>query len=384
METIDAGRCHRLGSEDLAGFGALLESWRQRSPALGIVVLLPEAERQRIPELQASCRERRVSLLGAVFPALVADGDFLVSGAWVLCFDRMPAHFLATNLSGAADTAAPRLVRAAGAGLAGRAATERPPVLFLVFDGMLANIATLLNGLYAELGTQVRYAGVNAGSETFQPMPCLFDDRQVVGEAALGLLLPAETRVVVQHGYPVSKSLMKATTTVGNRIDRIDHRPAFDVYREVIGAEYGVALDHGNFYDYAVHFPFGVVTAIDVLVRIPVAFNDDGSLVCVGEVPPNAMLRLLHAPAVDGSRCIETIAGHLNAGGRLSRNQALLTFYCAGRRMHFGGEAADELAQLKRMTGAGALCGALSLGEIDCIEDLGLPRFHNASLVCLA
>jgi hypothetical protein len=28
--------------------------------------------------------------------------------------------------------------------------------------------------------------------------------------------------------------------------------------------------------------------------------------------------------------------------------------------------------------------GALSLGEIDSLEDLSFPRFHNAAIVCIA
>ena len=52
--------------------------------------------------------------------------------------------------------------------------------------------------------------------------------------------------------------------------------------------------------------------------------------------------------------------------------------------MHFGAQAADELAALHSETGAQALFGALSLGEIDCSNDFDFPRFHNAALVCLA
>jgi hypothetical protein len=33
-----------------------------------------------------------------------------------------------------------------------------------------------------------------------------------------------------------------------------------------------------------------------VLIRIPVALEDDGSVFCVGEVPENTMLIMLHQP----------------------------------------------------------------------------------------
>jgi hypothetical protein len=233
-----------------------------------------------------------------------------------------------------------------------------------------------------EFTPRLRYAGVNAGSETFQSMPCLFDREQFVAQGVLGLLPPLESGCVVRHGYPVSKTLLRATSTEGNRIDSIDGRPAFEVYRHVIQDEYGVTVTHANFYEYAVHFPFGLVMALDVLVRIPVDFNDDGSLWCVGEVPSHALLRLVRAPALQESTCIESVADALDASAEKPLNHLLLTFYCAGRRMHFGADAGEEIAQLERRTGAG-IAGALSLGEIDSLGDRALPRFHNAAVVCL-
>ena len=47
--------------------------------------------------------------------------------------------------------------------------------LFLVFDSMLPYIGSLMTAICADLSEQLRCWGVNAGSETFQPMPCLFD-----------------------------------------------------------------------------------------------------------------------------------------------------------------------------------------------------------------
>ena len=164
------------------------------------------------------------------------------------------------------------------------------------------------------------------------------------------------------------------------RIIKIDGRPAFEVYREVIAAEYQVAVNHENFYELAVHFPFGLVLATDVVVRIPVAFNDDGSIFCVGEVPPNSALRLLRAPVAGKSRCVEGLAENLGAVGGLP----LTAFYCAGRRLHFGDQAEDELVRLQGLTGVAGIAGALTLGEIDCMAKFGFPRFHNAAIVCLA
>lgn len=357
----------------------LLRAWRREWPEMGLLVLVPEAEKALVAAIQAACRETGVPLLGAIFPALVTDAGFSSRGAWLLRFNRMPPAFLAAGLEGDPGVAAGVIADQVSAHLDGGLA----PNLFLIFDAMLPNIGSVLTGLFGRLDGRVRYGGVNAGSETFQPVPCLFDGERLVGAGAIGLVLPSTKEVAVSHGYPVTDSLMNATSTAGNRIDHIDGRPAFDVYRDVIRAEFGIELTHANFYDYAAHYPFGLVTTIDVLVRIPVGYTEDGALFCVGEVPPNGKLRLLRAPSLQNSDCVGNLARRLAAGGGVA-GRPLLTFYCAGRRMHFGPDSANELALLKAATGAPAIAGALTLGEIDSVEDLDFPRFHNATVVCVA
>jgi hypothetical protein len=370
-----------LLQDDFDTFPDLLAGWRGQWPEMGIWVLLPVAEQHRIPDIQAVCRSLDVPLMGAVFPALVSESGFLQRGAWVLRFNHMPASFLLEDMlrPGATQdlvkSVQPHLQPLSPQG-------EATPTVFLVFDALLPNIATCLSELFMHLGSSVGYSGVNAGSETFKPMPCLFDRDRCVGNGVLGFVLPAATRVVAKHGYPVSRTEMMATSASGNRVDFINGRPAFDVYREMVGKEYGIDLTHENFYDYAVHYPLGLISALDVLVRIPVAFNEDGSLFCVGEVPPYSRLWLLRAPGLEESDCVDQIvqSSMVNPPGNSS---PLLAFYCAGRRLHFGAEdAAREIVHLQAASGAGPLSGALSLGEIATLEEVGFPQFHNACLVC--
>lgn len=370
---------------DCADVRPLIEGWKARWPHMGILALVPEAEKDRIAQLQVTLRACQVPLSGAVFPALVTDTGFATSGAWLLCFETMPPRFLVGGL-GLGQGGVPALSAAIESIVpASQAADAKAssPTLFLIFDGMLPHIGTLLDGLQQTFDDALLYAGVNAGSETFQPMPCLFDEHTLIGEGALGLLLPGPSRIVLHHGYPVSQRLMEATSTSGNRIDTIDGLPALEMYQSVVFNEYGVTLTRENFYDLAAHFPFGVVTVVDVLVRIPVAFTDDGALVCVGEVPPNNRLRLLRAPDLELSQCVTMVARALDPLGTGTACNPLLTFYCAGRRMHFGDDAAREIEQLKAETGSPCIFGALSLGEIDSLEDLSFPRFHNAAIVCI-
>ena len=357
---------------------ATVGPWRTESPELGVLLLLPEAEQAALPALQAWFRTHDVPLVGAIFPALIANEGFTNEGALLVGFESMPPLFLLDRLGAGERTAHSRISSATREALTRTDGNDKP-TLFLIFDAMVPNIASILDGTYRDLRATVRYAGVNAGSESFQAMPCLFDSNSLIGEGVLGLLLEGQP-VIAEHGYPVAKTLMQATSTSGNRIELIDRRPAMEVYQEVIAADFGISLTPENFYDYAVHYPFGVVSALTVLVRIPVAFDADGTIHCVGEVPNHSILRLIRAPKVEASPCVANIAKSLLAG---TARDWLLSFYCAGRRMHFGEQSGSELAQLRRDTNVRAVLGALSLGEISTNAEFGIPEFHNAALVCL-
>lgn len=367
-----------------AAFDALLSDWQAHHPGTGVFALFPEAEAAAVPALQAACRTRGIALVGGIFPALVEAQGFSTQGVWLLRLDADTPAFLIPGVNTAAASAAAKIAAAVMPTLdAMESGCRDAPNLFLLCDAMLPNIGSILDELFLILADRVEYAGVNAGSETFQPMPCLFDAERVLGHAVLALVLPGEQRAVLEHGFTTPQRVMTATSASGNQVVSIDWRPAFEVYREIIGAEYGVALTRENFYQHAVHFPFGILRANqEVVVRIPVALTDEGGLYCVGEVPENAVLVLLRAPEAGGDGCIRRLAAELDSANGPLREHNLLAFYCAGRRMHLGDAATLELDELHAATSVGAMAGALSLGEIGSTSAAGYPLFHNATLVC--
>jgi hypothetical protein len=342
--------------------------------------MLPEAEKEKLTILQAACRSKGIPLVGGIFPALLEGGQFRTQGVWLLRFGQMPHYMLLEDLPVDAAQVTDRM-REVSAALAAHLNGAAEATLFMLFDAMQPNIGSILDELYLNLANRVHYAGVNAGSETFQPMPCLFDSEKLIGQGALFILLPDHKGAILEHGYHAPQQTVYATSTEGNRIAQIDWRPAFEVYQELVRAQYGLEINKENFYEHAVHFPFGIVRANHhVVVRIPVALNDDGSLFCVGEVPANSVLTLLERPRVDTHETLRVLMDGLKAMG--GDGQPLLLYYCAGRRMHLGLEqATGEMQEFTRRMAGAPIAGALSLGEIGSSTLHGYPLFHNATLV---
>lgn len=379
---MDAGKMRYLRQVDTTSLAKILDEWQGRFPKMGICAFVPEAQKENVGLLQAACARKNVPLVGGIFPALVVGGKFETEGLWLLRFDVMPDHSLHADLPTDIE-GAEKKSREIAQHVASKLGGVDEATLFMLFDAMVPNIGTLLDETYLQLANRVHYAGANAGSETFQPMPCLFDGQRLVSNGVLLILLPRHKGAILEHGYHAPRKIVYATTTVGNRISQIDWRPAFEVYQEMVREQYGVEITQANFYEHAVHFPFGIVRANHhVVVRIPVMLNDDGSLFCVGEVPANSVLTLLERPSVDTQETLRVLVDGLQEMNGSSTGKELLLFYCAGRRMHLGLEiATTELQEFSKRTAASQVAGALSLGEIGGSTLHGYPLFHNATLV---
>lgn len=381
---VDVHMMRYLPEAEPQAITAVLNAWKKEHPELGVCVFLPEALKDRVAAVQDCCRQSAVPLVGAIFPSLVHEGGFHQNGVLLLGFPRMPYHAM-HEAPGADAQSVDDFVDRLAQDLRPRMGTTRDSTLFMLFDSMVPNIATVLDALYLRLANRVHYAGANAGSETFQPMPCLFDGERLIGNGLLLMLLQPHHGAILEHGYKAPDHSVYATSTDGNRIGQIDWRPAFEVYQELVQRQYGIAIDKDNFYELAVHYPFGILRANHhVLVRIPVALGDDGSLFCVGEIPANSLLTLLERPEVDSTQTLDNIERSLNElNGSLS-NSDLLLFYCAGRRMHLGVEqSCTEIQDLDSRLPDQQVSGALSLGEIGGSTSWGYPLFHNATLVAM-
>lgn len=351
-----------------------LGQWRSDHPRCGAFCLVAESSRAAIPAIQAAFHGAAVPLIGALFPELLFEGEFKKSGALLLRMDEMPAHCLIDRLS-THEMSPERVAQLLCAAFPSRSGEHS---LFLLFDAMIANIGTQLDTLFRHMTDEFHFIGVNAGSETFQPMPCLFDAERLVGDALFAFMMPNHGGAILEHGYTMPQEMITATATDGNRIAQIDWRPAFEVYAELVKKHYGASVTRHNFYKYGVHFPFGI-TRIDAqpLVRIPVALQQDGSIFCVGEIPENSLLTLLHASEPGSRDTVDHLVNHMN--GR--SHEIMLGFYCAGRRMHLAEHAHDELRYWQQSIAPRQLAGALSLGEIGSARQGGYPLFHNATLV---
>jgi hypothetical protein len=259
-------------------------------------------------------------------------------------------------------------------------------VLVLV-DGLAPTIARFIEALFDQIGGGPTLVGGGAGSLSFTPRPCLFTPQGLLGGAALVVGLPGRLHVGVDHGWMPVAGPFVVTRTSGNTIEQIDYRPAAEVYRACVEPLVGQTLTPENFFGHAKGFPFGMERFDgSLLVRDPIVMQGD-TLVCVGEVPEQTVVRILQgqperlvAAAAAGAAQAAAGAGAALQGG--------LLIDCISRVLFLGDRFGEELQAVQQQLQTGRsprwpVFGALTLGEIAnngqrCLE------FYNKTLVLAA
>ncbi|MEM9219983.1 MAG: FIST C-terminal domain-containing protein [Cyanobacteria bacterium P01_F01_bin.150] len=251
-------------------------------------------------------------------------------------------------------------------------------------DGLTSQISTFLSEMYNNLGNSVRYLGGGAGSLSLQQQPCIFTREGCFQDAAVVVFSPLESQLGVRHGWQRLEGPFPATETHDNTITALNWRNAFEVYKEVVEADGQRAIAADNFFEVAKGYPFGIFKeGQEDIVRDPIVVNDVGELVCVGEVPENALLHILKGDKeslVTSARqaAIEATQGDPN------KLTECLVVDCISRVLFLGDQFSEELTALKTqlatVSQSTALEGVLTLGEISSYGE-GFLEFFNKTIV---
>ncbi|MFP4233693.1 MAG: FIST signal transduction protein [Nitriliruptoraceae bacterium] len=299
-----------------------------------VLVLLAEEGLPSTEDLAAALRRCDVELFGGVFPRVIHGAELLASGGVVVGLP-VPAHVaVVEEISAAPERFDARLEAALeGADIEGR-------TVITFVDGTSAHIDALLGSLFEQVGLLGTYLGGGAGSLSFEPMPCLLTRHGVHQDAAVIAVVDLVSTVGVAHGWQAVGSPLAVTAAVGRRIDALDHHPAVEVYEQLIAEHAGTAPD-GDLFERAASYPLGIVQLDgELVVRDPVG-RDGDALLCVGEIPKGAFVRLMYG---DTGSLLTAAAQAAAAPAAVASEAGLgVVFDCVSRVLYLGDGFRDEL-----------------------------------------
>lgn len=327
-------------------------------PAVGGMLVLACDDNGLTPQaVDPALRSTRKPVFGGIFPQIIHDEERLTTGTLVVGLPAVPRLALIEHASDSSVDLEQRL-----AGAFAQAALGDGQSMFVFVDGFATRIGALIDALFNTFGLDINYVGGGCGSLSLVPKPCVFSNQGLVQDAAVIAWLDLPSGVGVAHGWQPISDAFKVTASQGNTIQTLNWRPAFEVYREVVEAHGARAFDDSNFFSIAKAYPFGIAKlGSEMVVRDPLMRQGD-ALVCVGEVPAGAFVRILNgSPAglLEAARRARDMAA--DAMGQRPA-QAEVFIDCISRVLFLEDRFALELSAVRdpRLP----MFGALTLGEI--------------------
>ena len=341
----------------------------QLKPHVTNLLLLGEKTELDLRQVLDEANKKGFKVAGGIFPMVINEGEHHEAGCIIKHIQGDHDPFIIEGIGkGKLDFELPQLLD-----------SDRSCLVFL--DGLMVNISRFLERLYEQYWNRVDYVGAGCGSLSLQQTPCVFDNSGIYQDSALVLLSSEEMKLGVKHGWQKIDGPFVANKTDGNKVLELNWRPAFDVYREVVEAHSEVKFEGADFFSISKGFPFGIFKeGKEDIVRDPIAVDEDGALVCVGNVSQNVSLNILCG---DSKKLIES-ATEAAAESVDESTQDMLIVDCISRVLYLEDSFEEELKAIKKViNSAGGEFqseGVLSIGEISSSKE-GYLELYNKTIV---
>ena len=344
-------------------------------PNRTIVISLAEGTSLDTMELIAALKGHEIPFIGGIFPKIIFGDQTYESGMIITAFDNVQHTFLVEGL----DTSAPQIPE-----------MEVDPsgkyFLFTFADGLANNLSSYLSELYGHYGSNLSYFGCGAGSLSLEQMPCVFNENGIYQDAAVGILVKSNIALGVRHGWARVTGPLIATKTERNVIHQINWQNAFEVYQSIVEDHGKQSITRDNFFEISKAYPFGILKDdTEYVVRDPIAVNDQGGLVCVGDVTENTVLDVLHGHQEDLVEAAKSAAQAVI--GQLGNPRQAYISDCISRVLFLEDNYSKELeAVVETLHQNGRnipVEGALTLGEISSFGDGYLQIFNKTIVIGL-
>ncbi|MCK1523303.1 FIST N-terminal domain-containing protein [Bradyrhizobium sp. 17] len=307
----------------------------------------------------------------------VSSGQGLACALGLVGDDVVFSHSVGRNLAMDATAAAQEIVSRF---------TPTPPGRFpfraalVLADALAGHADILVDQLTLATAGQYQFFGGGAGDNAQFQKTTVFCGEEVLSDAAVALeiLSSKPIGVGVSHGWKPASRAYRVTASDGMKVISLDGFPAIEAFVEH-AEETHQNLDRKEPLPFFLHNIIGVDSGAEHRLRVPLAVDEEGAVVCAAEVPVGSVVRIMKtstASAVSAAKQAANAA--LDALG--GPPAAALFFDCVATRLRMGDEFGLELSSLQERFSEVPLTGCNTHGQIARAEGQ-FSGFHNCTAV---
>ena len=248
-------------------------------------------------------------------------------------------------------------------------------------DALAGHADDLVDQLTLATGGTYQFFGGGAGDDARFQRTHVFHGTEVMTDAvvALEMLSLKPVGVGVGHGWKPASPPLRVTEANGMQLKSLNGLPAIAAFEEHAKAT-GQKLDIADPMPFFLHNIIGVESR-EYRLRVPLAVNEDGSMVCAADIPTGAIVHIMKTSsqsAIDaGGRCATK---HALSALRGHTPQVALFFDCVATRLRMGDVFGFELKSVADLLHGAAMVGCNTYGQI-ARADGQFSGFHNCTAV---
>lgn len=256
----------------------------------------------------------------------------------------------------------------------------------IIIDGLSKNITPFLESIFKVLPLNSEIIGGGAGKLTLKQEPVIFSNEGIFQDAAIVLAIDSRLFVGVENGWKYLEGPFIATSCERNVVHSLNFESAFEVYKKIVEKDSGLKFNEDNFFDIAKSYPLGIIKFDkEVVVRDPIAKDENGNLVLVGDVDQNSSINILKGNkeslvASSGNAILNAIEKKSQGCTHTCTLDSIILFDCISRSIFLEEQFKEELSEIKKHIPTKELFGALTLGEIANNGDEYI-NFYNKTCV---
>jgi len=346
-------------------------------PSNVVMIFLADAHLEVAEEIVNQLNALEISFFGAVFPGLISGNKHHYQGAIVTVLENANAPRVAKLTSDSIEWQGeqPEIDEGSEQGLSG----------YVLVDCFSPNIDALLADIFSAHSEGVSFFGGGSGNRELSHKPSILCRDGVLMDAAVFCVEKNASSVNVRHGWQHHMGPFIVSKSDKNIIQEFNWKPAKDTYLEAVPEELRNTSSEKFYQELSSRYPLALQKeGEEDVIRDPVAFDEEGALVCLSEIPENVVMHIVHAkPEALIKAAGKAVAEIISTAPA----KQLLVSDCYSRVLMLGKEFNDELAAAHQETRVNDLDvpmeGLLALGEIAVSGGTSLEFYNKTFVSCL-
>ncbi len=251
----------------------------------------------------------------------------------------------------------------------------------ILTDALAGHADELIEELTRITGGNHQFFGGGAGDDANFKRTMVFCDEEFATDAAVALEIISSKPigVGVRHGWSPATPPMRVTEAKGAVLVSMNATPIVELFEEH-ARQTGQTFNRHDPLPFFLHNILGIDTGSGYKLRVPLAVQEDGSVLCAAEIPSGTAVCIMTTDseaardaAANATRAaVEQLHGH--------KPQVALFFDCVATRLRMGREFGVELDALREVLGPTQFAGCNTYGQIARTEGQ-FNGFHNCTAV---